>query len=161
MSGGVYLLPMTAEMYHNYFKEYQNDLDLYIDKQACEPYVYSADKVDKYIQRQKDLNRKTFAIMNGDEMVGELIIKNIVEKQSATMSIAMKNAKYKDKGYGTEAERLAIEYVFNELDIPVLYADTILSNTRSRHVLEKIGFEFIKEEGDFRYYCIRRQANNA
>lgn len=161
MSGGVYLLPMTAEMYHAYFKEYQNDLDLYIDKQAYEPYVYSADKVDKYIQRQKDLNRKTFAIMNGDEMVGELIIKNIVEKQSATMGIAMKNAKYKDKGYGTKAERLAIEYVFNELDIPVLYADTILSNTRSRHVLEKIGFEFIKEEGDFRYYCIRRQSNNA
>lgn len=158
---GVYLLPMTAEMYHDYFKEYQNDLDLYMDKQAYEPYVYSADKVDKYIQRQKGLNRKTFAIMNGNEMVGELIIKNIVEKQSATIGVAMKNAKYKDKGYGTKAERLAIEYVFKELDIPVLYADTILTNTRSRHVLEKLGFEFIKEEGDFRYYCIRRQSNNA
>ena len=32
MNTGVYLLPMTAEMYHEYFKEYQNDLDLYIDK---------------------------------------------------------------------------------------------------------------------------------
>lgn len=161
MGPKVYLLPMTAEMYHDYFKEYQNDLDLYMDKQAYEPYVYSADKVDKYIQRQKGLNRKTFAIMNGNEMVGELIIKNIVEKQSATIGVAMKNAKYKDKGYGTKAERLAIEYVFKELDIPVLYADTILKNTRSRHVLEKLGFEFIKEEGDFRYYCISRQSNNA
>ena len=118
MSGGVYLLPMTAEMYHAYFKEYQNDFDLYIDKQAYEPYVYNADNVDKYIQRQKDLNRKTFAIMNGDEMVGELIIKNIVEKQNATMGIALRNARYKDKGYGTKVERLAIEYVINELDIP-------------------------------------------
>lgn len=161
MGPKVYLLPMTAEMYHDYFKEYQNDFDLYMDKQAYEPYVYSADKVDKYIQRQKGLNRKTFAIMNGNEMVGELIIKNIVEKQSATIGVAMKNAKYKDKGYGTKAERLAIEYVFKELDIPVLYADTILKNTRSRHVLEKLGFEFIKEEGDFRYYCISRQSNNA
>ena len=161
MMYGVYLLPMTAEMYHDYFKEYQNDLDLYIDKQAYEPYVYNADKVDKYIQRQKDLNRKTFAIMNGDEMVGELIIKNIVEQQSATMGIAMKNAKYKDRGYGTKAERLAIEYVFNELDIPVLYADTILTKKRSQHVLEKIGFEFIKQEGDFRYYCISRRTDNA
>ena len=30
MSEIVYLLPMTAEMYHEYFKEYQNDLDLYL-----------------------------------------------------------------------------------------------------------------------------------
>ena len=99
--------------------------------------------------------------MNGDEMVGELIIKNIVEQQSATMGIAMKNAKYKDRGYGTKAERLAIEYVFNELDIPVLYADTILTNKRSQHMLEKIGFEFIKQEDDFRYYCISRRTDNA
>ena len=29
MSETVYLLAMTAEMYHEYFKEYQNDLALY------------------------------------------------------------------------------------------------------------------------------------
>lgn len=34
MNTEVYLVPMTAEMYHEYFKEYQNDLDLYIDKNA-------------------------------------------------------------------------------------------------------------------------------
>ena len=45
--------------------------------------------------------------------------------------------------------------------IPVLYADTILTNKRSQHVLEKIGFEFIKQEGDFRYYCISRRTDNA
>ena len=66
------------------------------------------------------------------------------------------NSKYKDRGFGTKAEQLAINYVFNELDIPVLYADSILSNTRSQHVLEKVGFRFIKEEGEFRYYCIER-----
>ena len=156
MNTGVYLLPMTAEMYHAYFKEYENDLDLYIDKSAYTPYTYEEEKVDRYMQRQMDLKRKVFAIMYGNEMVGEIVIKNIVEHQCATMGLTMKNAKYKDKGFGTQAERLAIAYVFHQLDIPVLYADSILSNTRSQHVLEKVGFRLIKEDGDFRYYRIDR-----
>ena len=147
---------MTADMYHEYFKEYQNDADLYIDKSAYAPYTYDAEKVNRYIRRQADLNRKVFAIMHNDEMVGELVLKNIMEHQCATMGLSMKNAQYKDKGYGTRAEQLAIEYVFYELDIPVLYADAIISNSRSQHVLEKVGFRFIKEEGNFRYYRIER-----
>lgn len=156
MNAGVYLLPMTAEMYHKYFLEYQNDLDLYIDKSTYTPYAYDADAVNRYIKRQIDLKRKVLAIMYDGEIVGEIVIKNIVEHQCATMGIAMKNTKYKDRGFGTKAEQLAVQYVFNELNIPVLYADSILSNTRSQHVLEKVGFRFIKEEGDFRYYRIDR-----
>lgn len=156
MNTGVYLLPMTAKMYHEYFKEYQNDLDLYIDKSTYQTYTYEEEKVNRYIQRQIDLKRKVFAIMFNGEMVGEIVIKNIVERESATLGLAMKNTKYKDRGFGTKAEQLAIQYVFNELDIPVLYADSILSNTRSQHVLEKVGFKFIKEEGEFRYYRIDR-----
>ena len=68
----------------------------------------------------------------------------------------MKNEAFKNKGYGTGAEKLAVAYVFGELDIPVLYADTILTNTRSQHVLEKVGFRFLREEGIFRYYSIER-----
>ena len=156
MSTGVYLLPMTAEMHHMFYREYQNDLDLYIDKRAYTPYIYEEETVNQYIQRQIDLKRKVFAIMFDDEIVGELVIKNIVEHQCATMGLTLKNAKYKDRGFGTRAEQLAIQYVFNELDIPVLYADCILTNTRSQHVLEKNGFRLIKEEGDFRYYRIDR-----
>ena len=156
MNTDVYLLPMTAEMYHEYFKEYQNDLDLYIDKSAYTSYTYDEEKVNRYIQRQIDLKRKVLAIMLNGEIIGEIVIKNIVEHQCATMGLAMKNTKYKDRGFGTKAEQLAVQYVFNELDIPVLYAGSILSNTRSQHVLEKVGFELIKEEGDFKYYCIKR-----
>lgn len=156
MEAEVTLEPMTPEMYHAFFREYQNDLDLYIDKKAYAPYVYEEEKVNRYIQRQIDLNRKPFAIMAGGEIVGELIIKNIVECQCATLGLTMKNTRYKDRGFGTKAELLAIQYVFNELDIPTLYADAILSNKRSQHVLEKVGFRLIKEEGNFRFYRIDR-----
>ena len=156
MNAEVYLLPMTAKMYHQYFKEYQNDLDLYIDKNAYTSYIYETEKVSRYIQKQIDLKRKVFAIVLKDEIIGEIIIKNIEEQKCATLGIAMKNTKSKDRGFGTKAEQLAIKYVFNELDIPILYADSILSNKRSQHVLEKVGFKLIKEEGDFKYYCIQR-----
>lgn len=156
MNKDVRLLPMTAEMYHEYFKEYQHDLDLFIDRKSYTSYSYDKEKVDQYIKRQIDLNRKTFAIMFGEEMVGELIIKNIEERKCATMGIAMKNTHYKDRGFGTKAEQLAIAYVFNELDIPILYADSILSNKRSQHVLEKVGFKLIREDGNFKYYSIER-----
>ena len=157
MNQKVWLQPMTAEMHHAYFREYQNDPDLYLDPRAYTAYTYDVQTVERYIKRQIDLKRKVFAIMHGQEMVGEMVIKNIEPGKCATMGLAMRNAQYKDRGYGTRAEQLAIQYVFHELDIPVLYADALITNTRSQHVLEKVGFRLIREEGDFRYYSVERQ----
>ncbi len=153
---GVKLTLMTDEMYRLYFREYENDPDLYMPGQEYVHYEYDEKKVERYVQRQRDLKRVTLAVLCNDEIVGEIIIKNIEAHKCATMGIALKNAKYKDQGIGTAAERLAIAYVFHELDIPTLYADTIKTNTRSRHVLEKAGFSFIREDKDFKYYRIDR-----
>lgn len=152
----VHLLPMTAEMYHAYFQEYQNDPDLYLDKAKYAEYVYDPERVNRYIQRQIDLNRVCLAIMEGDNMAGELILKNIEPRTAATLSICMKNDTYKNRGLGTQAERLTIQYVFHDLDIPVLYADALLNNTRSQRVLEKAGFQRVRTEGNFMYYQIER-----
>ena len=156
MEKTVWLKPMTREMYHEFFREYQNDLDLYLDKNDYKFYVYDKDNVEKYIQRQIDKKRLPFAIMYGDEIVGELKLYDIEEYRNATLGIAMKNEKYKDRGFGTAAERLAVEYVFNELNIPVLYADSVLTNTRSQHVLEKVGFKLIGQDESRKYYKIIR-----
>ena len=72
------------------------------------------------------------------------------------MGIVLKNAQYKDRGIGTQAERLAVKYVFDDLGIPTLYADTIKTNARSQHVLEKVGFTLFREDLDFKYYRIDR-----
>lgn len=154
---GVKLTPMTDEMYRLYFHEYENDPDLYMSGQEYVHYEYSEEMVERYVQRQRDLKRITLAVLCGDDIVGEIIIKNIEEHKCATMGIALKNAKYKNRGIGTAAERLAIRFVFYELDIPTLYADTIHTNIRSQHVLEKVGFSFIREDKDFKYYRIDRK----
>ena len=151
------LVPMTAEMYRSYFRKYENDPDLYLPGQEYIRYEYSEEKVEKYIQRQQDLKRIPLAILYDDEIVGEIVIKNMKQHKCATMSIVLQNAQYKGSGIGTQAERLAVQYVFDHLDIPTLYADTIQTNTRSQHVLEKAGFSLIREDQDFKYYRIDRE----
>ncbi len=151
------LVPMTDGMYHTYLKEYENDPDLFLPGQAYVHYEYSEERASKYILRQRELGRVPLAVMCGNEIVGEIVIKNIEQGISAAMGVALKNARYKDRGIGTQAERLAVRYVFDVLDIPTLYADTVKANERSQHVLEKIGFRFIREDRDFKYYRIDRQ----
>ena len=154
----VKLTLMTDEMYRSFFREYENDPDLLLPGQAYVRYEYSEEKVERYIQRQRGLKRVTLAVLCDDEIVGEIVIKDIEHHRRAAMGITLKNAKYKDRGIGTAAERLAVLYVFRELDIPSLYADTVRTNTRSQRVLEKAGFSFIGEDGEFRYYRIDREA---
>ena len=153
-SDNVMLSLMSDEMYRSYFRDYEDDPDLCLPGQVYEHYEYTEEKVERYIQRQRSSKRVTLAILCGDEIAGEIIIKSIEDHVCATMGITLKNAKYKDRGIGTAAEKLAINYVFHELDIPTLYADTIQTNTRSQHVLEKAGFFMIREDKDFKYYRI-------
>lgn len=150
------LVPMTDAMYRSFFLEYENDPDLCRPGQEYARFEFSEERVARYVQRQRDLKRIPLAIMRGDEIVGEVLIKDIVPCDRATLGIVLKNARYKDQGIGTQAERLAVRYVFRELDIPTLYADTIRTNTRSQRVLEKVGFTLISEDRDFRYYRIDR-----
>ena len=156
MEPEITLTPMTARMYHAFFRDYQNDADLYLDKSEFREYTYDRKTVDAYIQRQIALKRLPFAIMYGDEMVGELRFYDIKPHESAALGITMKSSQYKDRGFGTQAERLAIDYAFHKLDIPVLYADAVLTNTRSQHVLEKVGFQLISQDARRKYYWISR-----
>ena len=161
MNETVSLQPMTPEMHHVYYREYQNDPDLFLDRTQCKPFIYTPEWTDAYIRRQVGRKRICLAVMIGDEIAGEIILKDIVPRRSATLSICMKNDRFKGRGYGTQAERLAIAYVFHSLDIPVLYADSIIPNLRSQHVLEKVGFRPLRSKGDFKYYRIEREEQEA
>lgn len=156
MNQTVTLKPMTPEMYHAFFREYHNDPDLYLNPEDFFEYRYDKETVDAYIQKQTDLGRLPFAILLGGEIIGELKLYNIEKHKSAALGITMKQKCYKDRGFGTQAELLAIDYAFHVLDIPVLYADSVLTNTRSQHVLEKVGFQLISQDESRKHYRITR-----
>ena len=65
----------------------------------------------------------------------------------------------KNRGYGTQAEILALRYAFNDLRLKTVFADAVSRNIRSQHVLEKAGFRFVEEKEGFRYYRCNRPEN--
>ncbi len=49
----IYLTPMTDELFHQYYKDYQNAPDLFMNMDLFTPYQYSVAWVENYIARQK------------------------------------------------------------------------------------------------------------
>ena len=144
---------MTRELCHELFQGWENDPAIYMDMDAFSTYQYDKAKVDRYFESKQDPSRVLFAIMKDGRPIGELQLKQIDwEKKECTLSIHMQNDAVKGHGYGTCAERLALQYAFDTLGMVAVNADTILKNTRSQHVLEKIGFQYVREENGFKYY---------
>ncbi len=74
---------------------------------------YNKASVDRYFDSKNEPSRIIFAIMLDGKPIGELQLKQIdLEKAECTLSIHMQNDAVKDKGYGTQAERLAVKYAF-------------------------------------------------
>ena len=149
---------MTRELCHELYKSWENDDSIYMDMSIFKEYVYNEESVDHYFDSKQGTSRRIFAIMLEDRPIGELQLKQIdMDKRECTLSIHMQNDSFKGNGYGTEAEKLAIKYAFDELGMVAVNADTVAKNTRSQHILEKIGFQFLKEQGDFRYYRLEKE----
>lgn len=82
--------------------------------------------------------------------IGELSIKRIdYEKSQCELGIALVNHEYKGKGYGTEAIKLAIDYVFHTVKLKTIYADTMGSNLRMQKIFMKFGFALIDRTEKF------------
>lgn len=147
------LCKMTKPLARAYFREFRNDPDLFMDMGRFSEYEYDPKKVDAYVERYRRLGRIHLAILLDQEPIGELILKNVDrENRCCTLGICMKNDTVKNRGYGTRAEILALEYAFTQLGMETVYADAIHKNTRSQHVLQKAGFNETHRDEAFVYY---------
>ncbi len=150
---------ITLALMHKYYQGFANDPDTYMDMSRFTEFRYDADSVEAHCQsKQGATDRKEFLIMKDTEPVGEICLKHIdCGKKECELSIHLQNDAVKNRGYGTQAEKLAVAYAFENLKMAVVRADSVLKNTRSQHVLEKVGFDFLKEAGIFRYYAFTRE----
>ena len=131
----IQLKAMTRELCHELYRRWTNDASIYMDMRLFRPYVYNEAAVNRYFDAKgSDASRRLFAIMLGDQVIGELQLKQIdYDKKECTLSIHMQNDMVKGKGYGTQAEHLAIKIAFDELGMTAVNADAIMKNTRSQH----------------------------
>ena len=145
----VSLKPMTRQMCHEFYKSFQNDpaIGHYYE------YVYTPEIADSYFERNSVPGKRLFAIMVGNQIVGEIKLKKIdFELRECSMGIHLQNDAVKGKGYGTQAERLILQYAFEKMGMDAVNAKVVLKNTRSQHVLEKVGFRYTHEDDTFKYY---------
>ena len=147
------LYKMTKDLCRQYFSAFEYDPDVLTDTNTLSKFIYNTDWADRYWQKQIDLNRVYLAIMLDNEPIGEVILKRIDwTKKLCTLSIHMQNDSVKNRGYGTQAEILALMYAFNELGMETVLADALHKNTRSQHVLKKVGFVETGCDDAFQYY---------
>ena len=150
---------MTRELCRELYKGWENDPAIYMDMDLFTAYEYNEKAVNKYFDSKQSPSRILFAIMKDGKPIGELHLKQIdSEKKECMLSIHLQNDSVKGHGYGTLAEKLALKYAFDVLGMSAVNADTVIKNTRSQHVLGKVGFKFTEEKYGFRYYRCERQS---
>ena len=153
------LAEATRELCHAFYRRFEHDPALFEDASKLTPYRYDAEKVDAYFtERQKRTDRRSFFVLLGEKVIGELVFKKLdPEKKSCELGICLVNDGVKGRGFGTAALRLALEKAFGEFGIETVLADSLLNNTRSQHILQKLGFEQTAEDEHFRYFRITKE----
>ena len=92
--------------------------------------------------------------MHDDSLIGNLYLNHIHDvNKSCELSIYLINDSVKNKGYGTFAEILALNYAFTVMNMETVTASVLTQNIRSRRVLEKAGFRLVNSDSIYHYYC--------
>lgn len=153
------LCRMTADKMRSFFLDFAYDPDTFDTPDACLTYKYDQAQADVFYKKHNRADRAHFAVMLGNEVIGDLYLKHIdMQAKSCTLSIHMKNDSVKNQGYGTAAETLALQYAFEQLGLNTVFADVLSRNLRSRHVLEKVGFVLTGVDERLCYYRCDKDA---
>ena len=144
---------MTRELCHELFRDWENDAAVFEHPSMMKPYVYDPSEVDRYFDARQEPSRVVFVIMLEGHPIGEVQLKRMDPvRRTCSLSIHMQKDLYKNRGYGTQAERLAVQYAFDRLDLLAVDADVLIGNVRSQRALEKAGFHLTGQDERFRYY---------
>ena len=151
---------MNQTLARRYFRKFVVDPALFLDSQPYQPYQYTEEKADAMVERYRRMGRVYLAVMLGDEPIGEVVLKNIDrERKHCTMGISLINDSFKNKGYGTAAEKMILKYAFEQMEMRTVYADSLITNLRSQHVLQKVGFAKTGQDDQFVYFQYEQPRN--
>lgn len=146
------LCKMTKQLCRAYHQQFEFDPDIFMDMTRFRRYAYSQEHADAHWQRQFDQMREHLAIILDERVIGEIDR----DQKCCTLGIHMVNASVKNKGYGTQAEIQALDHAFHAMGLNTVYADAILKNARSQHVLKKAGFQEMRRDESFIYYICNK-----
>lgn len=132
--------------------QWKNDSEFMKYDRFAPEYVQSFVELEKEYQKQlegEQKNWKTYIILKKPkEAIGMVSYRYWGKKaRTADIGIGLGEKKYWGKGYGTEALRLILDVVFNQMDFHKAELTTLAENERALKCFKKYGF---KVEGRFR-----------
>jgi len=95
-----------------------------------------------YTTRNEQTDRLDLAIVDKSQtiLVGEVVI-NLYDEKSHSMNFRILiGPRGRDRGLGTEATTLVIDYIFKNTTLNQLTLSVFDFNPRAKHVYEKVGF---------------------
>jgi RimJ/RimL family protein N-acetyltransferase len=108
------------------------------------------DEEEWYDRRRSDPEAVLWAIETIDgRLIGSLELRLTQTSHRAELGIAIQDKSQWNKGYGTDAVKLAVEYAFGDLELNRVELTTDAQNLRGRRCYEKCGFV---EEGTLRQH---------
>lgn len=139
----IYLSPRTVdEEAIEKFTEWLNDFRVtdYVEKSAA---LITLEGEKKYFENPRDDERIFFIVRKEDnELIGTVGLHNINHiNRCATLGIFIGDKSGRNKGYGTEAIRLILEYGFKYLNLNNIKLDVLSFNDRARACYKKCGFK--------------------
>ncbi|MEC1345272.1 GNAT family protein [Bacillus haynesii] len=144
----VYLRPIEKGDMKSFYKAVQNEDIRYMTGTTRE--FTMEDLYEHYERITSDETRYDFAVClkEGDRLIGDLSIMDIDRpNRKAGFRIALHSPAYLNKGYGSEAVRLAMRFTFERLHLNRLQLEVFSHNIRAMKAYEKAGF---KKEGTIR-----------
>lgn len=111
-----------------------------LSKRYADSYVLSSDE---------EGNKKMFVIDNQDHKpIGLVIIDKIKwEYRNCEIGIVIYDKSHRSKGLGKDAMNTALNFIFNEMNMNLVYLNVLSENKIAINMYRKLGFEF---EGELR-----------
>ena len=139
----VYLSPINIEDVEK-FTEWINDLDITINL-SLSPYIVTLEK-EKEVLEKLSKEGYNFSIINlsNDELIGNCGLLKVNQiHRTGEAGIFIGNKEYWNKGYGTEAMNLLLDYAFNLLNLNSIFLRVHSFNKRAIKCYKKCGFKEI------------------
>lgn len=141
----VYLSPATLEDVEIYTK-WMNDFNI-TDYTGASSSIYSLEKEREWLESKLKYssNEDMFfdiVAVNGDRLLGNVNLMKIdYIDRKADLGILIGENSDRNKGYGTEAIKLLLDFAFNYLNLNNVGLTLIECNNRAKRCYEKAGFK--------------------
>lgn len=142
-----FLSPVSMQDVEHY-TEWLNDLNVTLNLGFAD-HIYTVEKEKETLEQLLKGNNSLFAIIDKDsnKLIGNVGLHRIdLINGNGELGIMIGDKNFWNRGFGTEAIKLALDYGFNILNLHTIYLSVIAFNERAVKCYQKAGF---KEIGRF------------